>query len=76
MRQRKAFMSAVLVALACSGLWAQDSKYPPKGEQIPGPEKASDFQTWLSDIQHWRQERLLRVGYDGSQYARPELKWA
>jgi len=76
MRQRMAFISAVLVALACSGLWAQDTKYPPKGEQIPGPEKASNFQAWLSDIQHWRRERLLRVGYDGSQYGRPELKWA
>ena len=27
-------------------------------------------------IQHWRNERLVRMGYDGSQYSRPEFKWA
>src|SRR5271167_1186782 len=30
---------------------------------------------WLADLKHWRQEQLIRMGYDGSQYARPELKW-
>jgi gamma-glutamyl hercynylcysteine S-oxide synthase len=30
---------------------------------------------WLADLKHWRQEQLIRMGYDGSQYDRPELKW-
>ena len=33
------------------------------------------FQTWITDVRHWRRERLIRIGYDGSQYERPELKW-
>ncbi len=30
---------------------------------------------WLSDIQHWREERLIRIAYDGSRYDLPALKW-
>jgi len=30
---------------------------------------------WLADLKHWRHEQLIRMGYDGSQYDRPELKW-
>jgi iron(II)-dependent oxidoreductase len=73
--------------------FAQDTKYPGEGEQIPGPGNAAEgedrccfrsdqirrsdepFRAWLADIQHWRMERLIRIGYDGSQYDRPELKW-
>src|SRR5574337_1143228 len=27
------------------------------------------------DDRHWRHEKLIRMGYDGSEYARPELMW-
>jgi len=27
-------------------------------------------------MKRWRMEYLKRIGYDGSEYARPELKWA
>jgi len=68
-----------LVALAAmifvSSLAAQDTLYPPQNEQIPGPPDPSRFASWLRDIRHWRQERLIRIGYDGAQYDRPELKW-
>ena len=74
-------------------LSAQDTKYPPKREQIPGPpgylERDSHccfsaeqqeysenvFQEWIADIRHFRMERLIRAGYDGSEYSRPELNW-
>jgi formylglycine-generating enzyme required for sulfatase activity len=62
--------------LLATPLFGQDTKYPPRREQIPGPESAAGFPAWLGDIQHWRTERLIRMGYDGSQYSRPELKWA
>lgn len=77
-----------LLSPPCS---AQDSSTHPKGEQIPGPVcdsvidwdgvRAStctkgDVEQWLADIKHWRGEHLLRIGYDGSQYARKELQWA
>jgi formylglycine-generating enzyme required for sulfatase activity len=74
-------------------LGAQDTKFPPQGEQIPGPDDAktstghccyrSDeikepdqaFRAWIEDVRHWRGERLIRIGYNGSEYERPELKW-
>lgn len=59
-------------------------------QQIPGPkclemrgawEGGSDVCTpqqhelWLEDVKHWRAERRIRIGYDGSRYDIPELKW-
>jgi gamma-glutamyl hercynylcysteine S-oxide synthase len=72
---------------------AQDTKFEPQREQIPGPDDAktpngqccyrSDeikdpaqaFKAWIDDVRHWRRERLIRIGYSGSEYERPELKW-
>jgi iron(II)-dependent oxidoreductase len=54
---------------------AQDTQYPPQDMMIPGPASANDFAAWLADLQHWRREALIRIGYDGAQYGRPELKW-
>jgi hypothetical protein len=30
---------------------------------------------WLKDIRHWRDERKIRIGYDGARYAIPALQW-
>ncbi|MBZ5667190.1 MAG: formylglycine-generating enzyme family protein [Acidobacteriia bacterium] len=70
---------------------AQDTDFPPKWEQIPGPNCATppawdarsapatcnqeEIQYWLGNISHWRAERRLRIGYDDAQYRRPELAW-
>ena len=62
-------------ALAALVLLAQDTRYAPQGDQIPGPANPADFAAWLADINQWRQERLTRIGYDGAEYNRPELKW-
>ena len=90
MMRRNLLLIAALNFLLGAGLTAQDTKYPPEGEQIPGPPIASDSDerccwrsdqarvsasAWLADIQHWRHEQLIRMGYDGAEYARPELKW-
>src|SRR5580698_6503485 len=71
---------------------AQDSHFSPNDQQIPVPDCLSaakdlwlggarlcspaEHDAWLSDINHWRDERRIRIGYDGSRYARPEFKWA
>ena len=69
-------MRRLLLALSIVGLLlAQDSKYKPDGEILPGPPSPGNFREWLADILHWRQERLIRIGYDGSQYRRPEFQW-
>ncbi|HTT65506.1 MAG TPA: formylglycine-generating enzyme family protein [Bryobacteraceae bacterium] len=40
--------------------------------QISG---SSEHAAWLSDLQKWRHERLIRMGYDDAEYRRPELLW-
>jgi iron(II)-dependent oxidoreductase len=69
---------------------AQDTHFEPNEQQIPTPDclamKAAweggwkacteqDHDAWLADIRHWRNERLIRIGYDGSRYGLPQLKW-
>ena len=39
------------------------------------PTSVAAWKAWLADIRHWRAEHLIRIGYDGTQYDRPELKW-
>jgi iron(II)-dependent oxidoreductase len=31
---------------------------------------------WIAEITHWRTERRIYIGYDGSRYALPQLQWA
>lgn len=72
--------------IACS----QDVSNHPQGEQIAGPhcqavpDGASmrartcgpeEFAAWLQDARHWRDEQKVRIGFSGSEYERPELKW-
>lgn len=33
-------------------------------------------QEWLKDVQHWKEERRIRIGYDDARYKMPALKWA
>ena len=78
--------SCVVASLA----FAQDSQFRPNSQQIPVPECLSlkglelggyapcsleDHKAWLADITHWRNERRIRIGYSGSRYEMPELRW-
>jgi len=71
-------------------LYAQDSKFAPQDQQIPTPGcltmkaawegggtacSQSEHEDWLADIRHWRNERHIRIGYDGARYDMPALKW-
>lgn len=69
-------MRYAIVLIAVFSAAAQDTKYPPQNEEIPGPPDPAHFAAWLADIQHWRRERLIRIGYNGAEYDRPELKWS
>jgi iron(II)-dependent oxidoreductase len=89
----KHVIPALLIVLQAALLCSQETKYPPRGEQIPGPANPTEARgyccadggerpisadaqrAWLSDLRHWRMEHLIRIGYGGSQYDRPELKW-
>ena len=63
----------VLIAMCAS---AQDTKYPPQGQQFPGPPAKSDTAEWLSEMRRYRDERRVRAGLDGELYNRPELRWS
>ena len=57
-------------APACAGVAVKDLWFP--GSKLCG---AGEHEAWLADIRHWRDERRIRVGYDGSRYDRPEFRW-
>ena len=83
-----ALMFAVFCCAAT--IIAQDTHHAPEGQQIPGPGCLSvkglweggtkacsedEHQAWLADVRHWRDERRIRIGYDGSRYAMSALLW-
>ncbi len=86
------FRIAVALILSCVVSRAQDSRFSPNDQQIPVPECLStakelwlsgskqcseaEHESWLNDIRHWRDERRIRIGYDGSRYDVPALQWA
>jgi len=42
---------------------------------LPGPESPAAADAWRAGMKAWREERLGRLRYDGSEYERPELAW-
>ncbi|HTS05018.1 MAG TPA: formylglycine-generating enzyme family protein [Candidatus Eisenbacteria bacterium] len=85
----KSIAAATLLAGATM-ISAQDSRYRPERQQIPTPgclvmkgawEGGStacgqnEHDAWLADITHWRNERRIRIGYNGDRYDLPALKW-
>ena len=82
--------TAVLVVIVSALSLAQDSRFKPANQQIPVPEcltmkglweggskpcSQTEHEAWLADIAHWRNERRIRIGYDGARYDLAELKW-
>jgi iron(II)-dependent oxidoreductase len=81
----------VLFVLLAAISSAQTTHFSPKNtQQIPVPEcltmkglweggskpcTQDEHDAWLADITHWRMERRIRVGYDGSRYDLPALQW-
>jgi hypothetical protein len=82
----------IAMLLACIVARAQDSRFSPNDQQIPVPDclsaakdlwlggsklcSANEHEAWLADIRHWRDERRIRIGYDGSRYDIAALQWA
>ena len=54
----------------CLNVAVKDLWFP--GSKLCSP---NEHEAWLADISHWREERRIRIGYDGSRYDRPEFKW-
>ena len=80
-----------LFLCSTSSLFAQDFRYMPEGQQIPPehcltlrapwegayniPCTPASHEEWLKAVTDWKIERKIRVGYDGSRYDMPALKW-
>jgi gamma-glutamyl hercynylcysteine S-oxide synthase len=82
--------AAAAVLLAAVTVLAQDSHFRPDRQQIPTPGclnmkgaweggstpcTQNEHDAWLADIRHWRDERRIRIGYQGSRYDLPAFKW-
>ena len=65
----------VVVAFGCCVSFAQDTKVKMTQQQIAGPANPSEFTNWLADITRWRQGKLARMNYRGTEYERLELQW-
>jgi iron(II)-dependent oxidoreductase len=63
------------VLLLSGAAVAQDPNIRVNGSLIEGPADPADFNKWIGDMKRWRVEQLKRIGYDGAEYDRPELKW-
>ena len=72
---RAAFPIPIAVFLTATLLIAQDPTVTPQGYHFEGPRTPADFPRWLADMKRWRMEYLKRIGYNGAEYDRPELKW-
>jgi gamma-glutamyl hercynylcysteine S-oxide synthase len=86
---RPAYLALFLAATALCAA-AQDTQYPPHGQQIPPPEcmnlhnawegavsscHPQIHEHWLEDLEHWRTERRIRTAYDPARYDMTALRW-
>jgi hypothetical protein len=72
------FILLLFAATALStavAIFAQDPDVHVYGSLMDGPVQPQDFAKWLTDMKRWRHEQRVRIGYDGSEYDRPALKW-
>ena len=75
----RAILPGILAVALTAAAAAQDTQYPPRSEQIPAPDCLNlhfawehvlqptcpgAHERWLRDMQHWRAERRIRIGYD------------
>ena len=68
---KKLFLALLMTLPLC----AQSPAVRIEGNHLLGPETPQDFPKWLADMKRWRMEYLKRIGYDRTEYSRPELKW-
>jgi len=74
-RRLIAFGLGLYCAFCCGNALAQDAAIVTNANHISGPATPAQFPAWLHDMKRWRTEQLKRMGYSGSEYDRPELKW-
>jgi hypothetical protein len=88
MRFAIGLLSVVLCAQAQEATFApQGAQLPSPARAISGPSwrvereewrsaQTADYDKWFAEAVRWRREYLVKIGYNGSEYDRPELKWS
>jgi iron(II)-dependent oxidoreductase len=88
--QASSYLATLFCLATITAANAQDSSFKPVGQQIPAPscltvhslweggspvcdQKTHD--AWLKDVRHWRDERRIRIGYNGERYSVSETSW-
>ncbi len=66
----------VVAALAPAAVGAEGVRVEVSGETIQGPPAGTDAAAWRQAMEAWRRDRRAAIGYQGAEYARPELAWA
>jgi formylglycine-generating enzyme required for sulfatase activity len=81
------WMSAALLGAQETGHQPQGNQILGPGQPNGGPpawvgemfsfrnDPAADHDAWLRDLKAWRAERKTRMGFDDSEYRRPEFQW-
>jgi gamma-glutamyl hercynylcysteine S-oxide synthase len=64
-----------IYAPTCSVVSDLKAGFPIKLARSYKPCSDDELHVWLSDMRQYRLERRIRVGYDGSRYDLPALKW-
>ncbi|HET7440829.1 MAG TPA: hypothetical protein VFJ47_05950 [Terriglobales bacterium] len=58
-----------------SGVMNLTEPPPPSEVFFPGSAAPGDAPGWLAGLKAWRDDRITRLRYDGSEYERPDLRW-
>ena len=80
---------ATLILISCATIAiAQDTRFPAVDQQIAGPPCLAlggegeprpyctdEYSAWLREVTHWRNERLIRIGFSDDFYNLPALRW-
>ncbi|MGA2591485.1 MAG: formylglycine-generating enzyme family protein [Bryobacteraceae bacterium] len=80
------FAAALCLMAQDTGYQPDESQIPGPGHPTASPDwmaelheweadRTAQHQAWIGDLRQWRHERLIRMGYDDSEYRRPELLW-
>jgi formylglycine-generating enzyme required for sulfatase activity len=89
-RMHRMWGLGILTMALAMGAAAQDTQFPPQGQQIPAPDcmnlhnawegaKAACppqmHEIWLKDLEHWRAERRIRIAFDPARYEKNYFHW-
>ncbi|HVU09014.1 MAG TPA: SUMF1/EgtB/PvdO family nonheme iron enzyme [Verrucomicrobiae bacterium] len=68
------FLTGIILQTALT-FGAQTNLLQIEPETISGPQTPDDFPRWSDEMRRWRERKLEKLDYNGTNYERSELKW-